>query len=305
MSLNAITTSKYRNDVELEDGYKMIVELLKHNLFMTGIFSVALISIFLQWLMMLSLKGYVKASANMKTTKKKVMINLKNQFEAMHEMNSQVRNMDAYVDKYLLKLRFMGVTYSGWENMPFLTAGIIALIACAGAFYGYSTGEPGMYYAQIMFSLGISLACLFVFFHIFGIKTRKQQIHIQLVDYLDNYLANRLNKNSYSKDQWASIDEEMEKAFLEGKREALKEAMEAVNDDESDIDGTSNKEYAYRTSDNKQAVEEDMDMLKRLIKEMDSRRGEEPEKVSNEVAAAAEEQSDIELLEEFVQSFLS
>ena len=66
---------------------------------------------------MLSIKGYVKASANMKKKKKKVMINLKNQFEAMYGMNVKVRNMDAYVDKYIYKLRFAGVTYSSWEKL--------------------------------------------------------------------------------------------------------------------------------------------------------------------------------------------
>ncbi|MBR1598291.1 MAG: hypothetical protein IJ661_05155 [Lachnospiraceae bacterium] len=312
----------------------MIVELLKHNLFMTGIISVAVLSIFLQWLMTLSLKAYVKASANMKTTKKKVMINLKNQFEAMHELNSQVRNMDAYVDKYLLKLKFMGVTYSGWEKMPFLTAGIIALTACAGGFYGYSINEEESFYAEVLFASGISLACLFVFFHIFGIKARKQQIHIQLVDYLDNYLANRLNRKASEKEQWQNVDEEMDKAFLEGKREALQEAIEAAKTSGESVNGDEPVEGEDgRSEDNRQRVEEDMEMLKRLIREMDSKHEEEQESVRHEVAASVEqqdssghdasasveqqgnsryetavalkEQSDIELLEEFVQSFLS
>ena len=146
-----------------------MIELLQHNFFMTGISGVTVLSIFLQWMMTLSLKGYVKASSNMKTTKKKVMINLRNQFEAMHELNSQVRNMDAYVDRYLLKLKFMGITYSGWEKIPFLTAGVIVLIACGGGFYGYNMKADDTYYVELVFSSIISLAFLFVFFHIFNI----------------------------------------------------------------------------------------------------------------------------------------
>ncbi len=254
----------------------MATELLTHNLFMTGIISVGVLSIFLQWMMTLSLKGYVKASANMKTTKKKVMINIKNQFETMYEMNSKVRNMDAYVDKYLIKLRFMGITYSGWERIPFLTAGIILMIACVGAFCGYNGQVDGMYYAELLFASGISLVCLFVFFHIFGIKTRKLQIHIQLADYLENYLANRLDKKK-------NFDDEPEKTFQ--------------NIDYDEVD--------YTSDEMKPSAEEDMEMLKRLIREMDDKSENEKEKVSHEVAASTEEQSDIELLEEFVQSFLS
>ena len=92
----------------------MIVNYVTNNVFMSLIVLLGVLSVFLQWIMTLSLKGYVKASSNMKTTKKKVMINLKNQFEAMYEMNSGVKNMDAYVDKYLLKLRFLGITYANW-----------------------------------------------------------------------------------------------------------------------------------------------------------------------------------------------
>ena len=260
----------------------MIVNYVTNNVFMSLIVLLGVLSVFLQWIMTLSLKGYVKASSNMKTTKKKVMINLKNQFEAMYEMNSGVKNMDAYVDKYLLKLRFLGITYSGWEKLPYMTAGAATLAGMAGAFYGYINGANDMFYAEIIFAYGITLACLFVFFHIFGIKSRKQQIHIQLVDYLENYLANRLTRTKES-----IIDEEMERAYLEGKKEAMQEAVE--KSEPSD-------DYS---------AEEDMDMLKRLIREMDSRK--ESENAAATIAATMEmqEQSDIELLEEFVQSFLS
>lgn len=269
----------------------MIVEFIRNHVFASSIAFVGVFSIFLQWLMTLSLKGYVKASANMKTTKKKVMINLKNQFETIYETNSQVHNMDAYVDKYLLKLRFIGATYASWEKLPFLTAGIVTLLAGVGAYYGYLNGAESLYYAEIVFACGITLACLFTFFHIFGIKTRKQQIHIQLVDYLENYLANRLIKNGAGKDKWQLTDEEMETVYAEGRQEALKEASEPA--------AFSNTDLEQRTS----VMEEDMDMLKRLIREMDAKR--ESEATVSEVAVASEEQSDIELLEEFVQSFLS
>jgi len=249
--------------------------------------------------MVLSLKGYVKASANMKTTKKKVMINLKNQFETMYEMNSRVRNMDAYVDRYLLKLRFLGITYSGWEKLPYLSAGTTAIIMAAGIYYGYLIKASDVYYAEILFATAITLACLFVFFHIFGIKARKQQIHIQLVDYLENYLANRLIKNADNKDDWEKIENEIDEAYIEGKREAFNEANETADDHNATADDTNKKS----------SMDEDMDMLKRLIREIDA--GKNVDKAagevaaSDEVAAADEDQSDIELLEEFVQSFLS
>ena len=233
-----------------------------------------------RWLVYLSVKGYVKASANMKTTKKKSMINLKNQFEAIYEMNSRIHNMEAYVDKYLLKLKCFGITYTGWEEFADISIGLITVVAIYGSLSGYINGADIVYFMEILFSYSLTVACLFVLFHIFDIKSGKQQIHIQLTDYLENYLANRLLK------------------------------------DRKDVE----------SGGAQSTMEEDMEMLKRLIREMDERRKdagtpletEAPE--SLEVAASVEmamssemeypegmirDQSDAELLEEFVESFLS
>lgn len=273
----------------------MIQELIQNHIFMSSICLTGAASIILQWFIALSLKGYVRASSNMKTTKKKAMISLKNQFEAIYEMNSRVHNMDAYVDKYLLKLRFMGITYTGWEILPYLTGGVVTILAVAGGFYGYKNNSDNPFYAEILFSYVITLACLFVFFHIFGIKTRKQQIHIQLVDYLDNYLANRLLKGKNDKWQRDFDSDDNSEYYGEHDDEASPEYDEDVPQH--------------------QTMDEDMDMLKRLIREMDAKKS--TASVNNEVAASAEEmkeggygsdyseQSDAELLEEFVQSFLS
>lgn len=78
----------------------------------------------------------------MKTTKKKLLLNLKNQFETIYGMDYQVRNIAAYVDKYLLKMRFLGVSYSSWEKAPFLSVGLATLLAGGELFYGYWTGQP-------------------------------------------------------------------------------------------------------------------------------------------------------------------
>ncbi|MCR5701496.1 MAG: hypothetical protein K6G76_05050 [Lachnospiraceae bacterium] len=236
----------------------MIVRLINENMIAGSILLVGALSIFFEWLMTISINGYVKASANMKTTKKKSLVNLKNQFEAIYDLNSKVRNMDAYVDKYMIKLRFMGITYSRWEHASYIAAGIVSIITVVATFYGFTNNLNELYFAETFFSCGISLACLYVSFHIFDTKTRKQQIHIQLVDYLENYLSNRLI------------------------RETPEHPSEELHNDNA---------------------EEDMDMLKRLIKEMDARK--EKEETSDEVAVSVEESSEVELLEEFVQSFLS
>lgn len=288
----------------------MIKEFVMNHVFMSTILLVGVISLLLQAMMTLSLKGYVKASANMKTTRKKVMINLKNQFETIYGMDYRVRNIGAYVDKYMLKLRLIGFSFSTWEKIPFLSAGIATLLTVGGIFYGYMNGAEKMAQIEILFAYGTVLACLFIFFHIFGIKSKKQQIQIQLVEYLENYLTNRLIRTKEGNKELKLLDASVENAFMEestGKRETV--------------------------SDTDVNMEEDVEMLKRLIREVETgnnerskeqaeegkRRGKTDshkcmtdmeDDLDQEVAASKElkeepEESDIELLEEFVQSFLA
>lgn len=281
-----------------------------NHVFMCSILFVGVFSLILQAFMTLSLKGYVKASANMKTTRKKVMINLKNQFETIYGMDYQVRNIAAYVDKYLLKLRFIGFSFSTWEKIPFLSAGVVTLLTVGGIFYGYMTKVKSMAQVEILFAYGTVLACLFIFFHIFGIKSKKQQMQIQLVDYLENYLTNRLTRTKEANKEWKTLDADVENAFMEG---------------------TAGKKESV--SDQSVNIEEDVEMLKRLIREVETgkeSRGSGQAAVSKnqgeaesedykdieeadsekEIAASKEsekkpEESEIELLEEFVQSFLA
>ena len=280
----------------------MIKEFIMNHVFMSSILLVGVVSLLLQAIMTLSLKGYVKASANMKTTRKKVMLNLKNQFETIYGMNYQVRNTAAYVDKYLLKLRFVGFSFSSWEKLPFLSAGIVTLLAVSGIFYGYMTKVESMAQIEILFAYGTVLACLFIFFHIFGIKSKKQQMQIQLVDYLENYLANRLIRTKEGNKELELLDADVENAFMEN---------------------SAGKKSAEQTAN----MEEDMEMLKRLIREVETGKEEKSEKPpvkgsgyskeesdkneegsGQEVAAAKEGEpgeAEIELLEEFVQSFFA
>lgn len=265
--------------------------------------------------MTLSLKNYVRASANMMTTKKKILINLKNQFETIYGKDYQVRNTAAYVEKYLLKLRFMGISYGSWEKAPFLAAGLVTLLAGAEAFYGYLKSAKTTEMVEILFAYVTVLVCFFVFFHIFGIKNKRAQIQIQLVDYLENYLANRLLK---SKEAVRTIDAGTEEKLME------QEACDAKTEEGNMLRQQEKVRQERAAADTgTEDMEEDMEMLQRLIKEFEHNRqkkdvetgvsGSEQMAVAEEPLCEQEEsphpktkeEAELELLEEFVQSFLA
>ncbi len=316
----------------------MITTFIMNHLFMCSIVLFGVLSILLQWIMALSLNGYVKASSNMKTTKKKLLLNLKNQFETIYGMDYQVRNIAAYVDKYLLKMRFLGVSYSSWEKAPFLSVGLATLLAGGELFYGYWTGQPKTLFVEIGFAYGAICVCEFVFYHLCAVHNKRQQIHIQLVDYLENYLTNRLMRSLVENKQLKMLDADMEAAFMDGsvknkeiKNVILEEEKKKGRKEKRETE----QEKLQETYKGEEDTEEDMEMLKRLLREMGKRQTADDEKtgqniggaivsqrvsqtdstldsgkneeLQDEVAVADEnmEPSDIELLEEFVQSFLA
>lgn len=294
----------------------MLKEFVLNHVFMSSILAVGAVSLLLQAFMAMFLKSYVKASANMQTTKKKILINLKNQFEAIYGMDCQVRNTKAYVDKYLLKLRFFGISFAGWEKLPFLSAGIVVLITVAGIFYGYMNGVKGRAQAEILFACGLVLACLFIFFHIYGIKSKKSQIQIQLVDYLENYMTNRLTRNREG-------GQGKEETSLKGMEIDTEEREISPELKETEKPEMQNMDCISKNAE-QNSMEEDMEMLKRLLSQVENGES-QTEKLTSRIAASEEElkenevfpdvtyetfskqpkESELELLEEFVQSFLA
>lgn len=282
---------------------------MMEHLNMFSVFAFGIFSLFLQLLVVCSFNSYVKASGNMKTTKKKVLLNLKNQFETIYGMDYQVRNTGAYVEKYLLKLRILGLPCQVWEKVSYISVGIVTLLAGIEIFYQYITNGGTKAMIEIVFSYGITLVCFYVFYHIFGIKNKKAQIQIQLVDYLENYLANRLLR---TKNTEKVLNPSMEEAFMDESVENSKIRKEILAEEK-----IQEEKETKQQAEEKDSFEEDMEMLRQLIKDMERKHEtkKQPEvndwlydeEGQSQIAAAEDEIKDpnVELLEEFVQNFLA
>lgn len=236
----------------------MIGEFVSNHIFMCSILMPAIVGILAQYCMAKVLKDYVKASEQMDTTQKKNLLNLKNQFETIYGLECEVRNPKAYVDKYLVKLRCMGISYVYWDKISYITAGAASVVVAGLLLYGVLNGSALNEIKEIGVTYGLVLSCLFLAHHILGVKSKQEQIEIQLVDYLENYVTNRLVRGKKGKE--------------EGKKERTrdKDAMEST---------------ALNTNGEAEGQE-----------------------LNSQVAAAKEavnEETDADLLEEFVQSFLA
>ena len=288
----------------------MLKQLMMNHKVAGIILMAGIVSLLLQFFLACAMSGYVKASANMKTTRKKLLLNLKNQFETIYGMDYQVHNISVYVEKYLLKLRVLGFSLSFWEKLPVATAGVVTLLAAGDWWYGGFRQGRMEGRMSLLTAYGLVMVCLFVFYHIFGIKSKKEQVQIQLVDYLENYLTNRLIR----KKEGSQMRQQAENVEVISAGELCTELF---------------RENRKREESKKQSlsatVEEDIERLKHLLKDMETERettmaylaatGPEVERSREDQSAfvgirevETEElpanQAEVELLEEFVQSFL-
>lgn len=183
----------------------MIGEFVSKHIYMCVVLLAGGIGIILQGCVERILYGYVKASDHMETTKKKNLLHLRKEFETIYGLEYQVRNPKAYVEKYLLKLRFLGIPYGYWDKLSQIIISGVSVLTMSELLYVYWQNQLVEHLVEILFSYGIIVACLGFAHHIFGVKAKKEQVQIQLIDYLENYVTNRLIKG---KDVASSVSEQ-------------------------------------------------------------------------------------------------
>lgn len=136
----------------------------------------------------------VKESERMASTTKRQIRTIRNHYENSLNMDLQVHNIQAFVDKHLLKLRMCGIPIRIWDGMTIeaalltVAAGGIGVINTIHKGYGEET------VFHILFATIISCACLLSMENIFRIENSVDRLQANIEDYLENNLKNRLGR---------------------------------------------------------------------------------------------------------------
>lgn len=134
----------------------------------------------------------VKASDEMGSSKNKLMKLLCLKFETFYKLKIGVNNVDTFVDKYVHKQKFFGIELSTWENF----SGQMTVVCIAGAVLGSVWGyflHCGQDTVLFTFLCGMAAAFLLIIFEgLFDIRGKKKRLHINMQDYLENYLKAKL-----------------------------------------------------------------------------------------------------------------
>lgn len=155
----------------------------------------------------------LKASEKMGTTTKRQIRTIRNHYENSLNMDLQVHNIQAFVDKHLLKLRFCGIPIRIWDGMTLEAALLSVTAGGIGIIYtihrGY--GETGVF--NILFATILSCACLLSLENIFRIENSIDRLQANIEDYLENNLKNRLGRPLVSRrdraEQMAAVTTEI------------------------------------------------------------------------------------------------
>ncbi len=172
----------------------MFALFFQHKNFMIGILSLLSLSIICQIAMGVIYHKLIRETENMSTTRHKSLQQLKLKFSSRNKINERIPNVSIFVDKFMNQIKIGCLPLSFLKHLSgqlMLLAVLVAGIgACLGIIHGESFFEIAPFYA-ISF---LGLYCYFAVSSLIDIPGKARILRTNLVDYLENHLASRLEQ---------------------------------------------------------------------------------------------------------------
>lgn len=212
--------------------------LQQQSLFVYVIAGVCFFGVLSKLLVRGKLHRLLKASENMASTTHRQMRTLRNHYENSLHMDLQVHNIQAFVDKHLLKLRFCGLPIRIWDSMTIEAALLTVATGGIGIINAIHQNYGEEVVFSILFAMIISCACLISVENIFRIENSYDRLQANIEDYLENNLRNRLgrplvSRQARSQRQAAATTEDSGETLSEGRADTRpeEEKISSSNDD--------------------------------------------------------------------------
>ncbi len=135
----------------------------------------------------------IKEADNMATTNNKPLKQCKIKFSNCYELNNGISNVAVFVDKFISRLSLgpfsFDMMYHLSGQMMLLSVVFSGIGICRSIMAGRTLGEILPFYIA-------SFAGLYLYFSVSSlvdIKEKRKKLRINLMDYLENHLASRIN----------------------------------------------------------------------------------------------------------------
>lgn len=174
----------------------MLEIFMEHKLLNGSFIILLLLSIICQIVIGVIYRKLIKETDNMSATKNKFLKQCKMKFVNCYQMSGGVANIPVFVDKLLSRISILGISLRSMQHLAgqFMLLSVVAAGAgaCSEIINGETVGKVLPYYI-------VSFLGLYVYFSVSGIvdiQGKKENLKINLVDYLENHMANKLKQSA-------------------------------------------------------------------------------------------------------------
>ncbi len=174
----------------------MLQILFQHPEFMIPTLILLSLSIICQISMGVLCHKLIRETENMSSTPNKSLQQLKLKFSSCSKLHEGISNIPVFVDKYMNKIKVNGISLATLKHLSGQLVLLSVLISGIGACKGIVLGESVIYVIPYYIISFLGLYCYFAISSLVDISGKTKILRTNLIDYLENHLANRLEQTS-------------------------------------------------------------------------------------------------------------
>lgn len=172
----------------------MLALFFRHKNFMIAILALLSCSILCQILIGVLYSRLIRETENMSATKNKSLQKLKLKFTSCRQLHETIPNVAVFVDKYINQLSIGRFPVSFFRHLSGQLTLLSVLVAGIGACLGIIRGDSFLAIAPFYLISFFGLYLYFAVSSLTDIPGKMGMLRTNLVDYLENHLAGRLEQ---------------------------------------------------------------------------------------------------------------
>lgn len=138
----------------------------------------------------------IRETENMSTTTNKSLQQLKLKFSSCSKLHDGISNIPIFVDKYMNQIKIHKISPKALKHISGQLVLLSILIAGIGACIGIIQGESFFYILPFYIVSFLGLYSYFAISSFVDISGKAEILRTNLIDYLENHLANRLEQTT-------------------------------------------------------------------------------------------------------------
>lgn len=171
------------------------------------------------------------AAGQLKTTQNQRMRQIARQYESYYRMGMKTMDMSHYVDRCLLDYRSFGVPLISWGRIGQM--GTAVILWCFSMLFlgGYLTHLSGAWSGRLAVVMLLCLGACRVFEGVLGLRGAYERIRIQVLDYMENVIHSRLQKEESKPESTGQVQLGQSEAVRTPSQVASAEAQQEIETD--------------------------------------------------------------------------